>query len=1022
MLRFAASFVPPTLRRAGGRWLGLVLLLAVFSAESLQAEPLPALTQADDRREAMPVTADASSARLWTEGRASVLFLRGDEDSPIRIQAGETTLEANSAVVWSRILPSGLGRRRLDVVLMGDVAWQSTLGQGAGPHYVLELIADGPVELRADDRQPGEASEDPLVVQARRRLAEAAGEPGKPSADDVDPSSVSTAISPLPTTQPQAATLPPEPLAAVQARRLRTVPASDDLLAVEATGGFFLIREEADGSLVELRADRAVVFSKVERLDDIETDDTGLSDDLARNASGVYLEGGVEVLFTDAPRRRNGRVDLPRGDQQLRARRAYYDFDTGQALLGEAVLHTSATGDGDELPLTVRAKALRRFVDGDYEARAGRISSTRFATPMLSLGASRVFIRETESFGSVRRIAGADNVTGRVFDVPLLYFPVVRGVLPDRRVPLRGVRVGESRNRGTFVRTEWGLFETIGRDPPRNVDATYEIDYFSERGVRGALRGDYGGSFFLPVGEGRPALYDGSFLLEGIDDRGDDDLPGRRPDVPQDGLRGRFEVEHALFLPSASTMSGEDFALFFRLGLLSDSTYLESWDRPRFNDGPAHDLSLLAINRSRNKLGWASFNVSLHNYPTFAEVVQENTAIERLPELGAGSFGDRLGPMTVSTEARLGVLAFDRLSGDLQRDLSLPDGIRGFPGFPSYAYTPDTERIVPRFDLRQEVAAPSTGGFLSLRPYVVGRTTAYGDGPFGGATGRVLAGAGVSVRTAFAGVSNSVYSRILSLDRLRHVVEPYADVFGSIGWGPDTTELYVFDEQVDGYGELGIVRLGLRQRIQTYRGPPGGKRSVDLFDIDVSANFFDAADGRERAARLQFEGGPDPDGLTGPFRGVFYESRPEASLPLDTLEGGAAWNITDTTSTSGRLIYGLDAEELLSAVGEVRLERGERLDFRIDARYLRPADSTTIGGSAQYRLSRRYDLFGRSVFDVDQGRLRSNSVSITRFFERATLQVGLFLDNIDDEGGIRVDFRPFDVPGLDIDSFSVSGG
>ncbi len=620
------------------------------------------------------------------------------------------------------------------------------------------------------------------------------------------------------------------------------------------------------------------------------------------------------------------------------------------------------------------------------------------------------------------RVVGADHVTGRIFNVPALYFPVLRGVIADQRVPLRSVSVGESRNRGTYIRTEWGLFETIGKDPPKNLDAVYELDYFSERGLRAGVKLDYDGSFFLPVGEGRPTIYEGGLLIEGIDDHGVDDLPGRRADIDRDGFRGRLEGDYAVFLPGGSATSGEDFALFARLGLLPDPTYLEAWDRRRFNSGPAHDLSLLVTNSRRNKLGWAALNLSLHNYPTHAEVIQENVAVERLPEFGAASFGDRLGFVTVSSEARLGLLAFDRLSPDLQSDFNLPAGDLGFPGFASYGYTDDSERVVPRFDVRQEAAVPVDAGIVKVRPYAVGRFTAYGDNPVGGATARSLAGFGLSLRTAFAGMNDNVFSRILGIDRLRHLIEPYADGFASLSTGPDPSELYIFDEQIDGYGEQALVHFGVRQRLQTYRGPPGRKRSVDVLDLDVSATLFDAGQGLEAAAQERFANGPELDGLAGPFRGVYYASRPEASLPLDTLESGLAWTISDSTSAAGRLIYGIDAEQLLSATGAVRLDRGDRLGFRVDARYLRPADATTVGGSAQYRLSKRYNLFGRSVYDVDEGRLRSNNVSITRSFERATLQVGFYLDNIDDEGGIRFEFVPFDVPGVNVDSLSLSGG
>src|SRR5437667_368336 len=60
---------------------------------------------------------------------------------------------------------------------------------------------------------------------------------------------------------------------------------------------------------------------------------------------------------------------------------------------------------------------------------------------------------------------------------------------------LREIQTGNSRNFGFNIRTKWGLFETLGVVPPEDLDISYRLDYFSDRGPALGLDGDYGGGF-----------------------------------------------------------------------------------------------------------------------------------------------------------------------------------------------------------------------------------------------------------------------------------------------------------------------------------------------------------------------------------------------------------------------------------------------------------------------------------------------------------------------------------------------
>ena len=98
---------------------------------------------------------------------------------------------------------------------------------------------------------------------------------------------------------------------------------------------------------------------------------------------------------------------------------------------------------------------------------------------------------------------------------------------------------------------------------------------------------------------------------------------------------------------------------------------------------------------------------------------------------------------------------------------------------------------------------------------------------------RVAANYGVEVSTKFSKAFEKIQSRWLGLDGLRHVVQPYANYSGVYNFGPSPSDIYQFDRvvestqllplnfpqftAVDSIDTWNIVRLGVRQRLQTRR-------------------------------------------------------------------------------------------------------------------------------------------------------------------------------------------------------------
>jgi hypothetical protein len=755
-----------------------------------------------------------------------------------------------------------------------------------------------------------------------------------------------------------------------------------------------------NGDLIELTADRAVVFTSLERLDEA----GGMTqEELQESITGVYLEGDVRIVFTPGPRGRNDpeRDAFASVEQRLEAERAFYNFVTDRAVLTRAVLHTREPMYGQ--PLTLRANVIRQLERGDYEAQNAEISTSRMAVPDYSLNASRVFVRSRQE----RAVFGADHMTARMFGVPFLWLPAVRGATLDNRLPLRNVSISNSRDFGFGVDTTWGLFETFNATPPQTLDATYSLGHLSDRGPTAGLEADYYGDIFL-FGN-RPETFRGELTAFLVDDHGFDNLGRRRSQIEQNDVRGRFLWEHEHFFPGGWSTQA-------RFGKVSDETFLEQWERDEFWNGPPHDLFFNVERARANELLGVQIVYDINDFATVADTLQEYSSIERLPEASYGRFGERLGPFTMTSRNRVGLLQFNNFGPDPLADLgfidrgSTTDVDESFRGIPAWGYTGSPEMLVARGDFRQELSLPMQSRGVGITPFAVGRFTAYSEQVTDDdETGRVLGGAGLRIGTALVRTDNGAYSRIFDVDRVRHVVEP--SVTGFAAWqSDDRDELFVFDQGVDDIHDISALHLELRQRWQTKRGAPVRRRSVDFLTWTVETNLFD----NEPPERVV----PTNIGLASAagFRGLYFSSEPEASLARDGINTDALWRISDTTAVVADAGYSLEDDELVTLASGLIVSRDDRLSYSIGGRYVEPLDLLLAVGSINYQLSQRYTLAAGASYDVEVSDIRDTNVYITRHFDRFFINVGVYLDRIDDDSGIRFMIAPIGFRELSLSS------
>ena len=79
------------------------------------------------------------------------------------------------------------------------------------------------------------------------------------------------------------------------------------------------------------------------------------------------------------------------------------------------------------------------------------------------------------------------------FDLPFFFWPHAAGDMTEHGFPLRALNGGHDSDFGTYAETAWGLFESLGKIPPRDLDVTYRLDYFWCGGPGFGLNANYGG-------------------------------------------------------------------------------------------------------------------------------------------------------------------------------------------------------------------------------------------------------------------------------------------------------------------------------------------------------------------------------------------------------------------------------------------------------------------------------------------------------------------------------------------------
>ncbi len=716
---------------------------------------------------------------------------------------------------------------------------------------------------------------------------------------------------------------------------------------IVAKGNVYLSQGDPDSELfLELRGKSAVVFTGPMRKKDVTSpfapqlegfgEGDGDPNSPRETVTGVYLQDDVIIA---------------RGERKFSGPVAYYDFTADRALIREPVFRT--VQEQRNIPVYIRAKEARMLSVREVLFKDARISTSDFHTPTYHIGAKRAYLMDRTIYAqdgeqlSERRWHGTfEHATFNVRSLPVLYWPFASSSFEEDHTALRTVQLGNDSRLGFGVRSEWHLFRLLGLIRPEGFRSRLNQDYF-ERGAFTGVETEYARD-----------RYSGYSYIDGLYDREQEDTFGdRRKDIPASRWRGRFLWRHKQYL-------ADDWELQAELSYLCDRNYLEQFHRDEFYAGKEQETLLYAKKQVDN---WAVTGLLKTKLNRF------DAQDEAAPDLGFYLIGQPLldNQLAYFNESHLGLVRYR---------------------YDNETYGQDS-RWFGRVDTRNEINFPFKVGPVNLLAYATGRLTHWGDSTDGGQTFRPYGQVGIKANTHLWKIYDGVDSRLWDVHKLRHIITPWATAFAGEAGNVNPGELFPIDPGIEEHlrSQSGVA-FGVRQRLQTKRGPEDDRRTVDWMRLDVTAGFYD--NGRD----LQ------------PADGRFFISRPEYSLGRNHVNAEYAWYLSDATTFLGDVNYDVDSGRIGRANLGLAVSRDPRLRYYFGWRYIQPLDSSVGTAGVRYRIDEKYtaSLFQQYDFDFRGRRNLRTDVTITRKWPRwySAFSVYFGQDNEGESVGIMLSFWP----------------
>ncbi len=766
--------------------------------------------------------------------------------------------------------------------------------------------------------------------------------------------------------------------------------------------------DQRSGRVLQMSAQRAVVFLPPGQLAD-------MARLQASQVRGIYLEG--DVVASD-------------GRYTLRGPRVFYSVQENRAVVLDAVFWTY--DQARRLPLYLRAKVIHQQSDSEFTATKATLANTAFFEPDLSIGVSSLTIKRVAADTSVATagtgsgsgsgdgpasgpgtgigsggngnpnakgstIVDAKDITFQAGTLPFFYFPRYKGDPTD--VPLTDVRLENSSESGTTIKTTWNAASLFGFEPISGLSTELYADAYFRRGPGLGGRVDFNPNG--PFGDGTGHI----FAYTVIDDHGEDLLkPGTKREW--DGsTRGIFEASGIWTLDEHWKWTAE-------VSYIGDETFIDQFFESAGETRREFTTRSTLARTEDNTYFKLDTQTNLNDFIA-NEYLQQTPGynVDRLPEASYYRLNEDLlsdyrpGLLTYSSEYRIGRLAmnFDKVQAKE----------RGFDtdslSYTAFGIAPNQsiadllrqegymEDAVTRFDSRHEFSSQLSAGPVTIVPFAVVRGTFWDNdfpkySPEESQNSRLWGSTGVRFATTIQKVDDSIDSRLLDLHRIRHIIEPNATVWVA-GTNVDRIDLPEYDSNVEGIAEGTQGRFAIDQTWQTQRGGPGRWHYVDVFKLNSGVTL--ASDDADRRSPITH----------------FIDYRPEYSYVGNAFDTEGSWQVSDTYALTGSMQHDLDNNSpQRSSVGVIIQHDPDYSSF-IELRHLNAEDSTLADAGMFYRMSSKYEIGSTLTYDLNEGGFQGFNVEVRRQFSSVLMGVNVSYNDITSETGIGFVFQPLGVKG-----------
>lgn len=631
----------------------------------------------------------------------------------------------------------------------------------------------------------------------------------------------------------------------------------------------------------------------------------------------VYAEGGVSLI---------------RGKEHFDAEQLIFNFQTNRGMILDGVTRLIYRSGNQDIPLHIRAEEIRIYSKEKFFLTHPKISTCTFGEPHYDFRAKEMELISRQPEGV--QMHSSEN-TFHVLEIPLFYLPTIYGG-SGSHFPLKKIRVGRDSDFGYFLYTDWG--QNIGKWG----EWILELDARSKRGLATGIDIKY--SDTDPWGNRYKGLLDTYYLH----DEGEDfeNVHLKRQD------RGRIKWDHRHQFPFQIRADVE-------ISYLSDDNFLNEYFEKEAKEEKEQE-TLFYLRRLYDNHGMTFLSKwRLNDF--------QNTT-EKLPEVSYHLVGEPVVDEKHQIQW-LENLYFTTHSsvGQNRRRVSTIDGDNAL------------NRVAWRADTDNQLNYPFQLGVLNINPALGLRLTSYEESIFEKhELTRVSGLARLNIATHFYR-NYEVRSDLLDIQNLQHILTPrleYLDIFGTTH-PPD--ELIQFDE-VDTVNDVRSLRLGVLNRLKTWRGEGKKRKAEEFLYFDVSVPFYP---------------NENRDNEGDDFGNLEYRTRWFITQKLSLLSDG------EYNFSAGKMdVFNIGLSYRLLPNGSIF----------IGDRYIRD-DSSIVTFAVSYDFSERWSMRFLEQYDLTNKEFTEQKLVLTRYFHRFVVDFEFERDEGEDNVGFRVALTTLDIEG-----------